>query len=286
MTSPAVASGQIRAADGRKDPFSRTIDYLRILVTDRCNEKCLYCMPKGYRGWARHGEHMTADEIVCTVEAAAGMGFRKFRITGGEPLLRKDILEICRRIREVRGVETLDLSSNATLLAPIARELRLAGVRSVNISLAALDPAVYERITGGRLQPVLEGIEAARTSGFEAIKLNCVLLRGINESEFLPIIRFAADAGTPLRFIELMPLTRTGDCSGEHFLSVEEMNLIGNRFLALRGVGPEFEAGSDSFYAWMLPDGALRVKCPAFRGRGSPRTTTIDGGQFDLTGAV
>ena len=206
-----------------KDPFDRSIDYLRISVTDRCNEKCLYCMPEGYKGWSRRNDHMTLEEIVRAVEAAAALGFRKFRITGGEPLLRKDIVEICARIWEVPGVQTLGLSTNATFLAPLARGLRQAGVRSINVSLDAVDPGLYTRITGGRIEAVLEGIAAAQSEGFEVIKLNCVLLRNINESEYLPLIRYAAGIGAPLRFIELMPLSRTDVLNEENFLSAGEL---------------------------------------------------------------
>ena len=206
-----------------KDPFGRSIDYLRISVTDRCNEKCLYCMPEGYKGWSQRKDHMSADEIVRTVSAAADLGFRKFRVTGGEPLLRNDIVEICRRIRDVPGVRTLGLSTNATHLAPVARDLKLAGVRSVNISLDAIDAGIYSRITGGRLNAVLEGISAAVSAGFEVIKLNCVLIRNVNESEYLPLIRFAAEIGAPLRFIELMPLSRTDVLNEENFLAVGEL---------------------------------------------------------------
>ncbi len=204
-----------------KDPFDRTIDYLRISVTDRCNERCLYCMPEGYKGWAQRADHMTADEIIRTVEAAAGLGFRKFRITGGEPLLRGDIVEICRRIWDVPGVQTLGMSTNGTRLAALARDLRQAGVRSVNVSLDALDADLYNRITGGRISSVLEGISAARAAGFEAVKLNCVLMRHVNESEYLPLVRFAAETGAILRFIELMPLSRTDVLKEENFLSAE-----------------------------------------------------------------
>lgn len=206
-----------------RDPFGRKIDYLRISVTDRCNEKCLYCMPEGYKGWSQKSDHMSAGEIVRTVGAAADLGFRKFRITGGEPLLRKDIVEICRRIWDVPGVQTLGMSTNATHLAPLAQDLRQAGVRSINISLDALDPGIYSRITGGRLDAVLKGIASARSAGFEVIKLNCVLLRNINESEYLPLIHFAAGIGAPLRFIELMPLSRTDVLDEENFLSVGDL---------------------------------------------------------------
>lgn len=207
----------------QNDPFGRKIDYLRISVTDRCNERCLYCMPEGYKGWAQKPDHLTASEIVRTVEAATKLGFRKFRVTGGEPLIRRDVVDILQRIWELPGTQTLGISTNATRLAPLAGDLKQAGVRSVNISLDALDPKIYHRVTGGEIKPVLDGIEAALTANFEVVKLNCVLMRGVNESEFLPLIRFAAARGIPLRFIELMPLSRTDVLNDSNFLSAQEL---------------------------------------------------------------
>lgn len=205
------------------DPHGRTIDYLRISVTDRCNERCLYCMPEGYKGWAQRPDHMTANEIILAVEAAAMLGFRKFRITGGEPLIRTDIVEIAQRIWSVPGVETLGLSTNGSRLADMARELKQSGIRSVNISLDALDADLYRKITGGELRRVLSGIEAALDAGFEIIKLNCVLLRGVNEDQYLPLIRFAAARAMPLRFIELMPVSVAIGPGAPGFLSVQEL---------------------------------------------------------------
>jgi len=205
------------------DAFDRVVDYLRISVTDRCNERCLYCMPEGYKGWAQKPDHLTADEIVRAVEAATRLGFRKFRVTGGEPLIRKDIVEILERIWELPGTQMLGISTNATRLAPLADKLKRAGVRSLNISLDALDPKIYQQITGSSIQPVLEGIQAAKDEDFEVIKLNCVLLRGVNEEEYLPLIRFAAERGMPVRFIELMPLSQTELEGAPNFLSVQEL---------------------------------------------------------------
>ena len=205
------------------DPYGRLIDYLRISVTDRCNERCLYCMPEGYKGWSQRQDHMTAAEFLHVAAAATKLGFRKFRLTGGEPLLRHDIVEIARGLWALPGVQTLGLSTNGTRLATMARDLKQAGVRSVNISLDALDPALYQRITGGRLDAVLSGIEAAQETGFEVIKLNCVLMRGVNESEYLPLIRFAAERDMVLRFIELMPLSRMDVLDKSHFLPVMEV---------------------------------------------------------------
>jgi cyclic pyranopterin phosphate synthase len=207
------------------------VDYLRISVTDRCNERCLYCMPEGYKGWAQRHDHLTADEIVRSVEAAVGLGFRKFRVTGGEPLIRCDIIEILERIWELPGTQTLGLSTNGTRLSGLAPQLRRAGVRSLNVSLDALNPGTYKEITGGELAQVLAGLDAAAAEDFEVIKLNCVLLRGVNEDDFEPLVAFAAERGMPLRFIELMPLTQEDVLSDSRFLSVQELL----RRLALRG---------------------------------------------------
>ncbi|MBE2180134.1 MAG: GTP 3',8-cyclase MoaA [Chthoniobacterales bacterium] len=205
------------------DAFGRTVDYLRVSVTDRCNERCLYCMPEGYKGWAQRDDHLSADEIVRSVEAATVLGFRKFRVTGGEPLIRRDILEILERIWALPGTQTLGLSTNGTRVAALAESLKRAGVRSLNVSLDALEPATYRAITGGDVVQVLAGIDAAAAEGFEIIKLNCVLLRGLNETEFEPLIAYAGERNLPLRFIELMPLTQGNVLSDPRFLPVHEL---------------------------------------------------------------
>jgi cyclic pyranopterin phosphate synthase len=202
------------------DPFGRHIDYLRISVTDRCNERCLYCMPEGYRGWAQRADHLTADELLKVVAAATARGFRKFRLTGGEPLVRQDIVEIARRIWELPGVQTLGLSTNGVLLGKLAGPLKQAGIRSVNISLDTLAPLTYQKLTGGRIEPVLEGIAAALAAGFEVVKLNSVLLRGLTDDQLVPLVEFAAARGMPMRFIELMPLAPGGPIDDRHFFPV------------------------------------------------------------------
>jgi cyclic pyranopterin phosphate synthase len=208
--------------DPRMDPFRRHIDYLRISVTDRCNERCLYCMPEGYKGWAQRADHLTADEIVRIVESATELGFRKFRLTGGEPLVRADIVEIARRVWELPGVGTLGLSTNGLLLKDLAAPLKQAGVRSVNISLDTMDAAAYQKLTGGRIETALAGIHAAADAGFEVVKLNCVLLRGVNEDQIARLAAFGASLGMPVRFIELMPLAPGGPIDERHFLPVRE----------------------------------------------------------------
>lgn len=212
------------------DPFGRTIDYLRISVTSRCNERCLYCRPEGYKSWERKAGHLTAAELLRVVRVAAEMGFRKFRLTGGEPLVRGDVPDIVRGMAAMEGVAAIGLSTNGTRLAPLAHPLRDAGLRTVNVSLDALDPDLYRRITGADLGPVLAGIRAAVSAGFECVKLNCVLMRGVTEQELWPLTLFAAEHGLPLRFIELMPLAKTQVLTAENFMPVREaMELLGRK---------------------------------------------------------
>jgi cyclic pyranopterin phosphate synthase len=208
------------------DPFGRTIDYFRISVTDQCNERCLYCRPASYRGWSPRPEHLTAREIIEVTQAAARMGFRHFRLTGGEPLLRPDLLEISNGLASLPGLQTLSLSTNGTRIAPLAQALRQAGIQSVNLSLDALQPDLYRQITGGLFEEFLEGFRAVLQAGFGTVKLNCVLLRGLNEQELRPLARFAAEHQVPIRFIELMPLSLLQEAREHLFLSVAEAKEI------------------------------------------------------------
>lgn len=204
------------------DSFDRKINYLRVSLTDQCNERCLYCRPAAYRGWAPRPEHLSTPELIRVITAAVEMGFEHIRLTGGEPLLRPDLLEITQSIRNLSGLTSLSLSTNGTLLAPIARQLQEAGVESINLSLDALQPALYRKITGGSLDNFLEGFRAALQAGFTQIKLNCVLLRGLNHQELRPLVHFAAEHHVPIRLIELMPLTLLPQQGQELFLSIQE----------------------------------------------------------------
>jgi GTP 3',8-cyclase len=203
--------------------FGRHIDYLRISVTDRCNEQCLYCRPRQYAHWNSSTDSLSDEELLRVVRVAAAMGFRKFRLTGGEPLLRPGLVELVRAMSGLPGVECIGISTNGLKLPFLARPLRLAGARTVNISLDALSPAVYRRITGGPVAPVLEGIRAALEAGFEYAKLNTVLMRGINEQEIWPLVRFSSEHGVPLRLIELMPLTSRDVLTPANFLALNEV---------------------------------------------------------------
>jgi GTP 3',8-cyclase len=282
------------------DPFGRTIDYLRISVTDRCNERCLYCMPEGYKGWAKKADHLSAVEIIRIVEASCGLGFKKFRLTGGEPLLRHDIEEIAAGIWSLPGVQTLGISTNGLRLARHAEGLKRAGVRSLNISLDALTPEVYRSVTGGDVAEVLRGIEAARAAQFEIIKLNCVLMRGVNEAELWPLVEFAANRGLLVRFIELMPVSSTGVLGEENFFSVQDAMQLLSKHDTLKAV-PEYRPGNGpARYYEMARSGACigfigALTTPDFCGTCNKLRLTADGklrpclgrhGELDLLPAL
>ncbi len=219
--TPGVSQGGL-GAPASIDPFGRCIDYMRISVTDRCNERCLYCLPEGFKGWRQRAEILTDDEVVACAGVFAREGVTKLRITGGEPLVREGIAELIARLTALRGIDTLSISTNGLLLAPLADRLARAGARAVNVSLDALTPATYARITGGRVERVLEGIRAARAAGLR-VKLNCVLMRGLNETEIFPLIEYAAINDCLLRFIELMPVSRSDVLTEKNFLPAGEV---------------------------------------------------------------
>ena len=189
-----------------KDSFEREITYLRVSVTDLCNLRCRYCMPDGVCR-KRHEDILTFEEITEIVTAAAALGIRKVRVTGGEPLVRRGCVDLCRMIAAVPGVEEVDLTTNGVLLEKYARDLRAAGVKRVNISIDSLVPEKYADITGGgRLADALAGIRAAREAGLAPIKLNCVLIGGFNDDEIGDFVELTRAEPVELRFIELMPM--------------------------------------------------------------------------------
>jgi GTP 3',8-cyclase len=205
------------------DPSRRVIDYLRISITDRCNERCLYCMPEIFKDWKPRTDILSFEEILKIVRVATRLGFKKFRITGGEPLIRLDVVEFIEALSRIPGVESIGLSTNGTRLESLATGLKRAGVHNLNISLDALDPEIYRRITAGNVEPVLKGIQKAVRLGFEKIKLNMVLIRGMNESQIWPLINFASEHHLPLRFIELMPVSTSEVLSEKNFFPISEL---------------------------------------------------------------
>ncbi|MBQ3405580.1 MAG: GTP 3',8-cyclase MoaA [Oscillospiraceae bacterium] len=189
------------------DGFGRDISYLRLSVTDNCNLRCRYCMPEEGICKKRHDEMLTEEELVMAVEAAASLGFTKLRITGGEPLVKKNILSICRRCAAVEGIRELALTTNGILLPDLAEPLRKAGVQRLNISLDTLNPDKYRYMTRrGTLEQAVAGIEIALRTGFERIKLNAVLIGGFNDDEIPELAGLTLKYPLDVRFIELMPM--------------------------------------------------------------------------------
>lgn len=190
-----------------KDKFGRKIEYLRLAVTDRCNYRCIYCMPPTGICNKSHDEILSIEEMTDIVKAAYSLDIKKLRLTGGEPLVRKGIVDLCRSIKEIGEDIELGVTTNGSLLAPIAKELRTAGVDRLNISLDSLNPETFSKITrGGELRDVINGIRTARQAGFDNIKINTVLLAGINDEEIFDFIMLTGYEPVHLRFIELMPL--------------------------------------------------------------------------------
>jgi GTP 3',8-cyclase len=205
------------------DSFGRTVDYLRISITDRCNERCLYCLPENYSNWLPREEILTYDELLAVVRVTVSLGFKRFRVTGGEPLIRPGAAEFVRDLIATPGVESVLLTTNGTRLPELAKPLFDAGLRRINISLDALDPAIYRGITNGDVAPVLRGIKLVKELGFESVKLNTVLMRGRNDSEIFRLLDFAAEHDIVIRFIELMPVSLTEMLSEKNFFPVTEL---------------------------------------------------------------
>ncbi|PYJ71811.1 MAG: GTP 3',8-cyclase MoaA [Verrucomicrobia bacterium] len=249
-----------------QDRYGHRISYLRVSITDRCNERCTYCMPHELQEWLPREEILTFEETLRLIRIAAELGVSKVRITGGEPLTRRGVLNLVREVPKIRGVRDIGLSTNGTLLArdiepgvTMARSLRDAGIRSVNISLDTLDRQVYSDVTGRDLHvQVLAGIDAAIAAGFDQIKLNTVLMRGRNEDQLIPLIEFAAARNLILRFIEMMPVSTNEVLDDKNFISILEAKRAielhhGNLIAA-----PEFRTNGPATY-YQIPGRRQRV---------------------------
>lgn len=211
-----------------QDRFGHSISYLRVSITDRCNERCTYCMPQELQEWLPREDILSYEETVRLVRIATELGVTKVRVTGGEPLTRRDVVGFLEEIAAIPSIGSLGVSTNATLLTrevssglTMAAAVRDAGVHSLNISLDTLDREVYAQITGRDFhEQVLGGIGAAISAGFDQIKLNCVLMRGRNDDQLVPLIEFAGENNLILRFIELMPVSTTEVLNDENFMSI------------------------------------------------------------------
>jgi cyclic pyranopterin phosphate synthase len=206
------------------DPFGRKIEYVRLSVTDKCDLRCFYCLPKGFKGFEEPDNWLSFDEIERIIGAFGALGVSRVRITGGEPLVRKNLLQLAARLSALPGIDDLSLSTNATQLQKQAMALRQAGVTRINVSLDSLNSQRFQEITGGgKLEHVMEGLMAAKAAGLHPIKINMVAMRGVNDHEIEDMIEFCIAHDFTLRLIETMPMGSTGRAATDHYLDLQEV---------------------------------------------------------------
>ncbi|MHB8124733.1 MAG: GTP 3',8-cyclase MoaA [Desulfitobacteriaceae bacterium] len=206
-----------------QDQFERQIEYLRISVTDRCNLRCRYCMPEKRVEWMPRNQILTFEEILRLIKISTQLGFRRFRITGGEPLVRKGIMNFLHHVSKIPDVNDLMLTTNGILLSENAFELKKVGIKRVNISLDTLNPQRFrENTRGGEVEKVLQGVFRSIEAGLDPVKLNVVVERSINLAEIPKFLDFARQYPLHIRFIELMPIGASSDSRAD-FVSIAEM---------------------------------------------------------------
>ena len=222
-----------------QDRFGRNIEYLRLSVTDRCDLRCQYCLPSEYSDFETPAEWLTFDEIERVIRVFAALGTRRIRLTGGEPLVRPNITELAQQLATIPGIDDLSLSTNATRLAKQASALRQAGISRINVSLDSLQADRYKQLTGGKLQKVLDGLIAARSAGFDPIKINMVLMREHNEDEVEAMVEFCIEHGFTLRFIETMPVGDTGRAATQHYVDLQQIKArLAQRYQLIESMMP------------------------------------------------
>ena len=221
------------------DPFGRSIDYLRLSVTDRCDLRCFYCLPKGFNDFEEPEHWLTFDEIERVIRAFGALGTRRVRITGGEPLVRKNLPELTARLQNLPGIDDLSLSTNAVKLGRHAEALYQSGVRRLNVSLDCVDPKRFQEITGGKIEKVIDGLMAAKAAGFSPIKINMVVMKGVNEDDVEAMVDFCIEHDFTLRFIETMPMGTTGLDAVDHYVDLQTVRAkLEKRFELIPGVMP------------------------------------------------
>jgi len=221
------------------DTFGRRIDYVRLSVTDRCDLRCVYCMPEGFKDFEIPDHWLTFDEIERVIGIFGRLGVSRIRLTGGEPLVRKGLPELAHRLSALDGIDDLSLSTNAVQLSKHADALHNAGVSRINVSLDSLRPERFKAITKGKLEKVINGLMAAKNAGLQPIKLNMVVMKGINDDEVEDMVDFCLEHGFTLRFIETMPMGETGKDATDRYVNLQDVrSRLEQRFNLVDGVMP------------------------------------------------
>ena len=221
------------------DQFGRSIDYVRVSVTDRCDLRCNYCMPKQFHDFHEPDEWLSFDEIERVIATFTRMGTRRIRLTGGEPLVRKDIASLAQRLSALPGLDDLSLSTNCTRMSKQAVALKAAGIDRINVSLDSLDANKFKQLTSGKLEKVLNGLMAAKAAGLNPIKINMVLMKDINDNEVESMVDFCIEHGFTLRFIETMPVGDMGRKATDHFIDLQKIKArLAQSFDLVPGVMP------------------------------------------------
>ena len=246
------------------DQFSRTISYLRLSITDRCNLRCMYCMPKGAEDKTkhtktgeilRHTDLLSYEEMLKVVRIAAEMGMNKLRLTGGEPLVRKGLLDFIHKLSALKNLEEVRLTTNGVLLADYAEQLLAEGVRQINVSLDTLQPKKFSEITGrDYFSKVWQGLLKARDLGFR-IKINVVAMKGVNDDEFIDFAQLALDEPFQIRFIEFMPLGEKSSWDKEQFMKAEDIKNIISKTGQLTPFNNKRDEGPARMYKLKAPNG-------------------------------
>ena len=245
-----------------QDPYGHRISYLRVSITDRCNERCRYCMPQELQEWLPRDGILTYEEILRVVRIGAELGVKKVRVTGGEPLVRRDAVPFLKELCSIEGIDDVGISTNGTLLAtpdpdltndsrPVTMAERLvqAGVRTCNVSLDSLNRETYANNTGRDFLPrVLDGLDAALAAGFESVKLNAVLMKDQNEHELPQLVDFAHEKGMLLRFIELMPVSTREMLHGDNFLATGSAKKLLEAHFGALVPDPDFRTNGPASY--------------------------------------
>ncbi len=255
--------GRTVAGPPLADAFRRPITYLRISVTDRCNLRCVYCMPEAGLPWIAKREILSYEEIERIVRAAASVGVRSIRLTGGEPLVRRDLPVLVDRLAAIDGIEDIALSTNGLLLADLIGQLSAAGLCRVNVSLDTLRPDRFERIARRPgLDRVLAGIDAAIEAGLAPVKLNCVVMRGYNDDELLDFAAMTRERPVFVRFIEVMPVVENADVQRDAYVSSDEILERVGTLAELRPVTGPGGNGPARYFRYAGAPGALGVISP------------------------